>query len=68
MSEKSKRLRAALNRPELEERLHGFSNAIAELINERHAPLDPSAVNQVAPVAKVGPLTVTKGDPLFPRR
>ena len=50
----------ALNRPELEERLHGFSNAIAEMIHERHAPLDPGAVSQVAPVAKVGLITLSK--------
>ena len=50
----------ALNRPELEARLHGFSNAIAELINERHAPLDPGAVQQVAAVAKVGLITISK--------
>jgi hypothetical protein len=50
----------ALNRPELEERLHGFSNAIAELISERHAPLDPAAVTQVASVPKVGLITISK--------
>lgn len=50
----------ALNRPELEQRLHGFSNAIAELIHERHAPLDPGAVAQVAAVAKVGLITISK--------
>lgn len=50
----------ALNRPELEERLHGFSNAIAELIHERHAPLDPGSVAQVAAVPKVGLITVSK--------
>jgi hypothetical protein len=32
----------ALQRPELEDRLHGFSNAIAELIQEEVPPLDPS--------------------------
>ena len=50
----------ALNRPELEERLHGFSNAIAELIHERHAPLDPGSVSQVAAVPKVGLITISK--------
>lgn len=50
----------ALNRPELEMRLHGFSNAIAEMINERHAPLDPGAVGQVAEVPKVGLITISK--------
>lgn len=50
----------ALNRPELEMRLHGFSNAIAEMINERHAPLDPGAVGHVAEVPKVGLITISK--------
>jgi hypothetical protein len=50
----------ALNRPELEERLHGFSNAIAELIHERHAPLDPGSVAQIAEVPKVGLITISK--------
>ncbi len=50
----------ALNRPELEERLHGFSNAIAEMIHERHAPLDPGAVAQIAEVPKVGLITISK--------
>lgn len=50
----------ALNRPELEQRLHGFSNAIAEMIHERHAPLDPGAGMQIAEVAKVGLITISK--------
>ncbi len=50
----------ALNRPELEERLHGFSNAIAEIIHERHVPLDPGAVGQVAAIPKVGLITLSK--------
>lgn len=50
----------ALNRPELEQRLHGFSNAIAEMIHERHAPLDPGAVGQIAEVPKVGLITISK--------
>ena len=50
----------ALNRPELETRLHGFSNAIAEMIHERHAPLDPGAVGQIAEVAKVGLITISR--------
>src|SRR5205814_10480378 len=49
-----------LNRPELEDRLHGFSNAIAELINERHAPLDPGAGAAIAEVPKVGLITFSK--------
>src|SRR6185369_9787268 len=50
----------APNRPELEQRLHGFSNAIAEMIHERHAPLDPGAVAQIAEVPKVGLITISK--------
>ncbi len=50
----------ALNRPELEDRLHGFSNAIAELINERHSPLDPGAVGAVAAVPKVAMISISK--------
>ncbi len=50
----------ALNRPELEQRLHGFSNAIAEMIHERHAPLDPGAVAQIAEVTKIGLITISK--------
>ena len=50
----------ALNRPELESRLHGFSNAIAEMINERHAPLDPGAVAEIAEVPKVGLITISR--------
>ena len=49
-----------LNRPELEERLHGFSNAIAELIQDRHAPLDPGATSNIPPVAKIGLITISK--------
>lgn len=50
----------ALNRPDLEERLHGFSNAIAELIQERHVPLDPGAVGVIAETPKVGLITISK--------
>lgn len=50
----------ALNRPELEERLHGFSNAIAELIQERHSPLDPGAVGAIAERPKVAMITISK--------
>jgi hypothetical protein len=51
----------ALNRPELEERLYGFSNAIAELINERHMPLDPGAAAAIPDGApKVGLATLSK--------
>jgi hypothetical protein len=51
----------ALNRPELEERLYGFSNAIAELINERHMPLDPGAATTIPEGAmKIGLVTLSK--------
>ncbi len=50
-----------LNRPELEERLYGFSNAIAELINERHMPLDPGGATSIPETAlKVGLITLSK--------
>ncbi|MEO5957688.1 MAG: hypothetical protein ABIR80_01075, partial [Opitutaceae bacterium] len=49
----------ALDRPELEERLHGFSNAIAELIAQHHQPLDPSGVPG-AQAAKIGLVTLSK--------
>jgi hypothetical protein len=49
-----------LNRADLEERLHGFSNAIAELIHERHVPLDPAAPGVIAAVPKVGLITISK--------
>ncbi len=41
----------ALQRPELEERLHGFSNAIAELINADLPPLETSPGAPDAPAA-----------------
>jgi hypothetical protein len=52
----------ALNRPELEERLYGFSNAIAELINDRHMPLPPSGAGGAVPegVPKIGLATLSK--------
>ena len=50
----------SLNRPELENQLHGFSNAIAELIHERHAPLDPGAVGTIAQVPKVAMISISK--------
>ncbi|MSU22233.1 MAG: hypothetical protein EXS32_00220 [Opitutus sp.] len=49
-----------LNRPELEERLHGFSNAIAELIHDRHSPLDPGATSNIPVVPKIGLITISK--------
>lgn len=51
----------ALNRPELEERLYGFSNAIAELLNERHMPVEAGpqgALPEGAP--KIGLATLSK--------
>jgi hypothetical protein len=50
----------ALNRPELEERLHGYSNAIAEIIHDRHSPLDPGAVGNVPQVPRIGLITISK--------
>jgi hypothetical protein len=50
----------ALQRPELEDRLHGFSNVIGEMIQDRHSPLDPGAVMQIAEVAKVSLITISK--------
>ena len=41
----------ALQRPELEERLHGFSNAIAELINADLPPMETSPGAPDAPAA-----------------
>jgi hypothetical protein len=53
----------SLNRPELEERLHGFSNAIAELLEEQQRgllapPPDGSAAGIVAP--RVSLITISK--------
>ena len=53
----------ALNRPELEERLHGFSNAIAEILHHQRQPasLSPEAMaKEGGEVAKVGLITVSK--------
>jgi hypothetical protein len=50
----------ALNRPELEERLHGFSNAIAEILA---SPMPgPSESGPTAPggAAKIGLITISK--------
>ena len=49
-----------LNRPELEEQLHGFSNAIAELIHSGHSPLAPAAVGLPADGSKIGLITISK--------
>lgn len=44
----------ALRRPELDERLHGFSNAIAELLHSRQSPLG-AATAPDAPVGEAAP-------------
>ncbi len=51
----------ALNRPELEDRLHGFSNAIAELLAtpDQVAP-GPGGPGAPSDVAKIGLITVSK--------
>jgi hypothetical protein len=50
----------SLKRPELEERLYGFSNAIAELMAAPH-PAASDGENGVAPtVSKVGLITISK--------
>ena len=51
----------ALKRPELEERLHGFSNAIADLIRHDLAPLDAGPGPQAAPAPrKVNVVSISK--------
>ena len=50
----------SLHRSELEDRLHGFSNAIAEIIQERHTPLDPGAGVNVVAVPKVALISISK--------
>ena len=50
----------SLNRPDLEDRLHGFSNAIAELIHERHTPLDPGAGGNIPEVPRVALVSISK--------
>ena len=50
----------ALQRPELEERLHGFSNAIAELINSDLPPVDPAAAAAEAETPKVNFVSISK--------
>lgn len=50
----------ALNRPELEERLYGFSNAIADLMAVPSAPLDTLSGGPVAEVAKVALVSISK--------
>lgn len=54
----------SLDRPELEERLHGFSNAIADLLvqgaNAPSASADPAAPNAAAPIAKIALVSISK--------
>ena len=47
-----------LNRPELEDRLHGFSNAIAEILASPHSA--PSAGGSPDGLAKIGLITTSK--------
>jgi hypothetical protein len=47
-----------LNRPELEDRLHGFSNAIAEILVSPSMPDAPAGVSPNA--AKIGLITISK--------
>jgi hypothetical protein len=50
-----------LNRPELEERLHGFSNAIAEILHDHHAHGAPvGAAPPGAEVPKVALVSISK--------
>lgn len=51
----------ALNRPELEDRLHGFSNAIAEIIASGAGPIPQGgAAGAPADGAKIGLITLSK--------
>lgn len=52
----------ALNRPELEQRLFGFSNAIAEIINSGDSPItNPQQAAPDAPnIPKIGLITISK--------
>jgi hypothetical protein len=50
----------SLQRPELEERLHGFSNAIAELLNHTAPETEPIDGPAALPVARVGLVTISK--------
>lgn len=49
-----------LNRPELEERLHGFSNAIAEMLLAPAPPSNPSSGDGPGGGMKIGLVTITK--------
>lgn len=50
----------ALKRPDLEERLYGFSNAIAELMQSEHAPVDVSGGAGGREAAKVNLVSISK--------
>lgn len=50
----------ALDQPELEERLHGFSNAIAELIQAGVAPLEPGGSAAVTEAPKIQFASISK--------
>ncbi|MEO6875590.1 MAG: hypothetical protein ABI222_12295 [Opitutaceae bacterium] len=50
----------ALQRPELEDRLHGFSNAIAELIQNDLPPLDAAGAGEPAEPLKVNLVSISK--------
>jgi len=49
-----------LNRPELEDRLHGFSNAIAELIHTDQVPLDAAAPGGATEPPKINMVSISK--------
>jgi len=55
----------ALNRPELQERLHGFSNAIAELLTEGSVKGIPQADPQAGKPAPIGLALVTLSRPVW---
>lgn len=55
----------ALNRPELEDRLHGFSNAIAELITEGTVRGIPQVDPQAGSPSQVGLALVTISRPVW---
>lgn len=51
----------ALNRPELEQRLFGFSNAIAEIISSGEGPItNPLAAPDAPNIPKIGLITISK--------
>ena len=51
----------ALNRPELEDRLHGFSNAIAEILaTPDHVSAQPGIAGAPGDLPKIGLITISK--------